>query len=198
MGGHLDAIHTVGQHMDEILDAAREDIEEGGKGFIFRNRVMNMNLPGVNPKVASFAWLLLAPLTSELGIIDTHVMRGLQQPEDSPSVRDYYKMERMQRAAKDASGYGHVPLGLYHWGLWDAIRNPGDHSDHSALRVLNPLPWDAPEAKWDAATSQRHGPWVGPPDFENSRIHMNQAADDFDQLYGDQPKGIVPNTGSQA
>ncbi len=193
MGGHLDAIETVGQHIEELRELALEDLSKGGKGHIFRNGVMNMNLPGVNPKVASFAWLLLAPMTSDLGIVDTHVMRGFKQAEESPKVRDYYKIERMQRAAKDATGYGHVPLGLYHWGLWDAIRNPGSHSDHSPLRVLDPLPWDSPEAQWDAATSQKSGPYKGSPEFEAARVHMQQAADDFDTYYGDQPGGMVPN-----
>ena len=193
MGGHLDGIEQVGQHINEIRKAAQKDIDEdGGRGFVFRNAVMNMNLPGVNPKVASFAWLLLAPMSSELGIIDTHVIRGLRRHETDMSPRDYYKFERMQRAAKDASGYGHMPLGLYHWGLWDQIRNPGEHSDHSPLRVLDPLPWDSPEAKWDAAYSARSGHWVGPEPFERVRPHMERAARDFDQEFAGQPSGLVP------
>lgn len=190
MGAHLDAIEKVGQHIDEIQDLAKKDLDEGGKGFIFRNGVMNMNLPGVNPKVASFAWLLLAPLSSELGIVDTHVLRGLRRTEADISPRDYYKMERMQRAAKDATGYGHVPLGLYHWGLWDQIRNPGSHSDHSPLRVLDPVPWK--EFTWDAASTAKAGPWAGPIAFENARGHIENAAVEFEKLFGDQPRGQVP------
>jgi hypothetical protein len=192
MGAHLDGIEQVGKHIDQIRDAALKDLDDGGKGFTFRNAVMNMNLPGVNPKVASFAWLLLAPMSSELGIIDTHVLRGLRRDESQNSVRDYYKHERMQRAAKDSTGYGHMPLGMYHWGLWDQIRNPGEHSDHSPLRVLDPLPWDSPEAKWDAASSARSGPWTGPMQFENARGHMERAARDFDQEMAGQPHAMVP------
>ena len=192
MGGHLDAIEQVGQHIDQIRDVALEDLQHGGKGLLFRNAIMNMNLPGVNPKVASFAWLLLAPMSSELGIIDTHVIRGLRRSEKDMTPRDYYKMERMQRAAKDATGYSHMPLGLYHWGLWDAIRNPGEHSDHSPLRVLDPLPWDSPDAKWDAATNAKSGPWVGPEAFENARGHIERAANDFDTEFAGQPQNLVP------
>ncbi len=190
MGGHLDAIEKVGQHIDEIQALAKKDLEEGGKGFIFRNGIMNMNLPGINPKVASFAWLLLAPLSSELGIIDTHIMRGMRQQGDSPSVKDYYKLERMQRAAKDATGYSHTPLGMYHWGLWDQIRNPGEHSDHSALRVLDPTPWDT--EKWDAATTMKAGPYAGPIPFEEARGHMLGAANEFDRQFEGQPHSQVP------
>ena len=192
MGTHLDAIEQVGQHIDQIRKAALEDLDQGGKGFIFRNAVMNMNLKGVNPKVASFAWLLLAPMTSELGIIDAHVIRGLRRNESDMNPRDYYKFERMQRAAKDATGYSHMPLGLYHWGLWDQIRNPGEHSDHSPLRVLDPLPWDSPDAKWDAALNARSGPWVGPDQFEAARGHIERAARDFDQEMAGQPIQMVP------
>lgn len=193
MGTHLDAIEEVGQHIDQIRDAALKDLDEdGGKGFIFRNAVMNMNLKGVNPKVASFAWLLLAPMTSELGIIDTHVLRGLRRSEQDMTPRDYYKLERMQRAGKDATGYSHLPLGMYHWGLWDAIRNPGEHSDHSPLRILDPVPWDSPSAKWDAAMNAKSGPWVGPMQFENARGHMEQTANDFDQEMAGQPHNLIP------
>jgi len=192
MGAHLDGIEAVGKNIDKIREAAHEDLKDGGKGFIFRNAVMNMNLAGVNPKVASFVWLLLAPMSSELGIIDTHVIRGLRRSEKDMNPRDYYKFERMQRAAKDATGYGHMPLGMYHWGLWDAIRNPGEHSDHSPLRALDPLPWDSPDAKWDAASSAHSGPWVGPQQFESARGHMEQAANDFDQAFAGQPSHLVP------
>ena len=198
MGNHLDAIAQVGQHIDDIREAALKDIEEdGGRGYVFRNAVMNMNLPGVNPKVASFAWLLLRPLTSELGIIDTHIARGIRRDPNAITPKDYYKYERMQRAAKDATGYSHVPLGVYHWGLWDAIRNPGEHSDHSPLRVLDPLPWDSPDAKWDAATSAKSeapGEWVGPPAFERGRGAMEQTAADFDQEFAGSPAAQVPQS----
>jgi len=194
MGAHLDALSEIGQHIEPIRQAALKDIEEdSGRGYIFRNAIMKMNIRGVNPKVASFAWLLLRPLTSELGIIDTHVARGLRRDPNAISLKDYYKYERMQRAAKDATGYSHVPLGLYHWGLWDAIRNPGQHSDHSALRVLDPLPWQ--DAQWDAATSQKTEPmgtWVGPPAFEQGRPAMEQAARDFDQEFSGSPATKVP------
>jgi hypothetical protein len=192
MGGHLDAIEQVGAHIDEIRDAALKDLDEGGKGLIFRQKLMNMNLKGVNPKVASFAWLLLAPLTSELGIIDTHIARGMRRDPNKISVKDYYKLERMQRAAKDATGYSHMPLGMYHWGLWDAIRNPGEHSDHSPLRILDPLPWDSPDAKWDASQTAKSGPWVGPMQFEDARGNIEGAARDFDQEFAQQPHGKVP------
>lgn len=194
MGGHLDAIAEVGQHIEDIRQAALKDLEEdGGKGFVFRNAVMNMNLKGVNPKVASFAWLLLSPLSSDLGIVDTHILRGLGYNTPNIPVRDYYKIERMEKAAKDASGYQHVPLGLYHWGLWDHIRNPGSHSDHSPLRVLDPQPWDDDAINWDAATTMKAGPFTGHHAFEATRPIMDSVARDFDYTFHEEPKNQVPD-----
>lgn len=195
MGAHLDAIEAVGDHVQEIRALALRDIEEdGGRGFIFRNGVMNLNLPGVNPKVASFAWLLLRPLSSELGIVDTHIMRGLHLNERDMGVRDYYKIERMQRAFKDSTGYQHMPLGLYHWGMWDMIRNPGAHSDHSTLRVLDPVPWDHSDVEWDAASSYRDkDAYVGPPHFEQGRQMAQLVSQQFEEEFGGQPRGRVPH-----
>jgi hypothetical protein len=33
------------------------------------------------------------------------------------------------------------PLGQYQWGVWDKIRTPGYHQDHSPLRVYDPTPY---------------------------------------------------------
>jgi hypothetical protein len=107
--------------------------------------------------------------------------------------REYYKLERMQRAFKDATGYGHVPLGIYHWGMWDMIRNPGEHSDHSPLRVLDPLPWDSPEAKWDAGTTAHSGyDYAGPIQFEHGRGPAEKAAIGFDAEFPGAPSHEVP------
>jgi hypothetical protein len=57
--------------------------------------------------------------------------------------RDYFKFERELAAGRDASGYNHVPLGQFQWGMWDYKRTgPGTHQDHSAMKVLDPKPHD--------------------------------------------------------
>jgi hypothetical protein len=75
---HLDAIEAVGKNIDSLARIAHEDMMEGGSGHLFRNAVLKLNVQGVNPKVASFAWLLLAPTNSQLGTMDTHMARALQ------------------------------------------------------------------------------------------------------------------------
>jgi hypothetical protein len=143
MGGHLKAIANVSRHVDGILEAALEDVHEhNGAGWHFRAYVLQLGISGVGPKVCSFAWLLLQPMTSELATIDTHILDVLGiHNEKQYNNRDYFGYERAFRARMDAAGYSHVPLGQAQWAMWDYKRTgPGSHQDHSAMRVLNPVP----------------------------------------------------------
>jgi hypothetical protein len=149
MYSHLKAIAQISYHADELLDAAVDDVQEyGGAGHHFRNTVLQLQIPGVGPKVASLAWLLLQPVTSELATIDSHMMEALGHDYSEMNDRDYYKYERELRTGRDAAGYGHVPLGQFQWGMWDYKRSgPGSHQDHSPLRPLNPTPHD--QVQWE-------------------------------------------------
>lgn len=143
MGIYLKAISKISKHADELLDAALEDVKaHDGAGHHFRAKVLQLNISGVGPKVASFAWLLLQPLTSQLATIDIHMMDVLgHKYEKEMNNRDYFKFERELAAGRDAAGYGHIPLGAFQWGMWDHKRTgPGSHQDHSAMRVLDPVP----------------------------------------------------------
>lgn len=145
MGSHLKSISQISQHVDELLDAALKDIQEhDGTGHHFRSKVLSLGIPGVGPKVASFAWLLLAPGTSQLATIDTHMMDVLGHDyAKNMNNRDYFRFERELAAGRDAAGYGHVPLGQFQWGMWDYKRTgEGTHQDHSAMKVLDPIPHD--------------------------------------------------------
>lgn len=143
MGGHMKALAQVGQHIDELTTAALQDARSGGEGYHFRQTLLGLGIAGVGPKVASFAWLLLKPTTSQLGTIDTHMLSLLGHDESDLNPRDYYRMERELASRRDAAGYGDVPLGAFQWGMWDARRTGiGSHQDHSAMKVLNPVSHD--------------------------------------------------------
>lgn len=146
MGTHLKAVAQISTHADALLKAALEDVHEhDGSGRHFRSAVMQLGVPGCGPKVASFAWLLLQPTTSQLATIDTHMMDVLGKNYDKETnTRDYFARERELQAGRDAAGYGHVPLGAFQWGMGDIKRTgEGSHQDHSGLRVLDPVPYDA-------------------------------------------------------
>jgi len=146
MGTHLQSIAKISQHVDQILEAALYDVhQKDGSGHHFRAAVLQLGISGVGPKVCSFAWLLLQPMTSQLATIDTHMMDVLGHNfEKDMNNRDYFKFERELAAGRDAAGYGGpdgMPLGMFQWGMWDHKRTgPGSHQDHSAMKVLDPVP----------------------------------------------------------
>lgn len=191
MGAHLKAISQISQHADELTQAALEDVQQhDGSGHHFRAKVLQLGIPGAGPKVASFAWLLLQPMTSQLATIDTHMMEALGHNYDREmNNRDYYKFERELAAGRDASGYAHMPLGAFQHAMWDFKRTgPGTHQDHSAMRVVDPVPHD--QVDW---TPKPMMPWTSPDWWENTQDARNQVGQEWDdQIAPNWPKNSVP------
>jgi hypothetical protein len=197
MGTHLKAIGKISQHADEILEAALQDVREhDGTGHHFRAAVLALGVPGVGPKVCSFAWLLLQPMTSQLATIDTHMMDVLGHNYDKEmNNRDYFKFERELAAGRDAAGYSHVPLGAFQWGMWDFKRTgPGSHQDHSAMRVLNPLPHSSVD--WvGKATNLKGDTWLNqaPDWWQNTQPARDAVAQDWDEnVASNWPQNSIP------
>lgn len=133
---------SIGPYVEEIRQAALEDIARGGDGKYYRQAITNLNIPGVGPKIAAFTWLLLAPKTSKLATIDRHMMRHFGEKEDAPKdLSAYMNMERKLDQERKDSGYNDVPLGAYQWAVWDHTRTPGYHQDHTPLKPLDPTDW---------------------------------------------------------
>lgn len=184
MGTHLKAIAQLSKHIDEITKAALEDVKEhDGSGHHFRSTVLELNVPGVGPKVCSFAWLLLQPATSQLATIDVHMMDVLgHNYEKEMNDRNYFKFERELAAGRDAAGYNHIPLGQFQWGMWDYKRTgPGSHQDHSGLKVLNPTPHNEIDWAQKAAPAPTEDRWDVPQWWGDTEPARQQVADDWDQ-----------------
>jgi hypothetical protein len=197
MGTHLKAISKISQYADRILDAALEDVQNhDAAGHHFRKAVLDLAIPGVGPKVCSFSWLLLQPLTSQLATIDTHMMDVLgHHYEKDMNNRDYFKFERQLQAGRDASGYGHVPLGTFQWGMWDYKRTgPGSHQDHSAMAVLDPKPHD--QIDWASkALNLKGNEWLkqGPEWWQATQPHRDAVGSEWDQTFAKQvPSNSYP------
>lgn len=194
MGTHLKAIAQISTHADALLKAALEDVHEhDGSGHHFRSAVMQLGVSGVGPKVASFAWLLLQPTTSQLATIDVHIMDVLgHNYEKDMSTRDYFKYERELQAGRDAAGYGAIPLGAFQWGMWDAKRTgEGSHQDHSGLRALDPVPHDSID--WQQKEKMLRGDqtWQAPDWWKNTEPARKQVGEEWDeQIEG--PRTKVP------
>jgi phosphohistidine swiveling domain-containing protein len=143
---------ALGPYADQIYQAAMDDIEQGGTGELFRDRILKLGIPGVGAKVSSFAWLALAPTSSELGTIDVHMMRHLDQDRESPkNQKEYFELEQRLRQERDEL-YPGVPLTQYQWGVWDKRRTPGFHQDHTPLRPVDPTPYT--DVQWERPKRQ--------------------------------------------
>ncbi len=148
----LKSIARASRYADVLHRAALEDVDNhGGKGHHFRSTALNLRVPGVTPQAASMAWYLLSPTTSQLAPVDAHHMEALGRDHAKEmNDRDYFKFERELAAGRDASGYAHMPLGMFAQSLWDHKRfGEGYHSDHDGIRVANPKSvhhhdWDTP------------------------------------------------------
>lgn len=162
--GNLRRLAQLGPYAEELRQAALEDLMQGGSGHVFRQRVLDMQIPGIGPKVTSFAWLILQPTTSELATLDLWMMRHLQKPYESPrNDNEYLQLEQQLQEERD-SLYGQgVPLGQYQWAVWDKLRTPGVHQDHSPFRVIDPphymdVEWSGPRAIDRAQETRRKAP----------------------------------------
>lgn len=188
MGTHLKAIAQISQHADEILKAALEDVHNhDGAGHHFRASVMQLGVSGVGQKVCSFAWLLLQPMTSQLATMDVHMMKVLgHNYEKDMNTRDYGKYERELVAGRDAAGYGHMPLGAFQWTMWDNRRTgEGSHQDHSAFRVMDPVPYD--QIKWETSVNPSGRPEYDPPIpdwWQNTQPIRDQVGQEWDENQG--------------
>jgi hypothetical protein len=156
---------ALGPYAEELRQAAIEDLTLDGSGRTFRQRVLDMQIPGLGPKVASFAWLILQPTTSELATLDLWMMRHLDQRYESPrDAREYLELEQQLQAERDQVYGDQVPLGQYQWAVWDKLRTPGVHQDHSPFRVIDPpnymeVDWSGPSAIDRAQEKRRMTPY---------------------------------------
>lgn len=197
MGTHLKSIAKIGQHANDLLDAALADVHDhDGAGHHFRSTVLQLGVPGVGPKVVSFAWLLLQPMTSQLATIDTHMMDVLGHNYDKDmNNRDYFGFERELAAGRDAAGYSHIPLGAFQWGMWDFKRTgPGSHQDHSAMRALDPIPHHTID--WVGKQQNLKGDsWLqqSPDWWRNTQSARDKAAQEWkDNVASSTPRDQVP------
>jgi hypothetical protein len=189
---HIRPIAALGHHANDLLRAARNDVANNeGRGHHWRKEVLSLGIPGVGPKEASFAWLLLQPKTSQLALMNPDVAEILGHKPEDCNDRDYFKHERELAAGRDAAGYTHVPLGQFSWGMWDYRHKPGFHSDLTPLRAVDPHPHD--QFDWANYEIPPVGSWHKPYWWDSTKDAREQTADEFDKSLGVQfPAHEVP------
>ena len=153
-GRDVQTMAKLMRHLDQITEAALVDIHNhDGKGHHFR--VVVMHLADLDPKTVGLMWLLLAPYTSQLSMIDESMRGALGHHSDGKAARDYFLHERELLTHRDGMGLSHIPLGHFNLAVngslpmpqtkESAIHNVPQQQDLSAFRVENPTPaWQVP------------------------------------------------------
>jgi hypothetical protein len=186
------AVSDISKNIKGVTKAALEDIKKGGKGHHFRSSLMK-EYPSkdIKPHHIDEAWHYLAPETNQLGIIDPEILKILGNKKDESSTRDYFKSERELQAGRDASGYGHMPLGQFSKALKNVShQSPGHHPDKKHLHTLHPTPHT--EVDWNKKEKKSDKPKV-PKWFADTKKARKQVARDWDKAEGiSHPKDVVP------
>lgn len=178
---HIKPITEVSNNIRNITKHAIEDIKKGGKGHHFRSSVMQEHQID-DPHAIDEAWFYLAPETSQLGIIDPKISKLLGYKDDDLNIRDYFKAERELQAARDASGYGHMPLGQFSKALKNAAYHGfGHHPSKDHLHPIKPSAHN--EIDWTSRKKKADKPKI-PNWFNDTKNIRKQVGKDWDRTEG--------------
>lgn len=189
---HVKPISDISKNIKGVTKAALEDIEKGGKGHHFRSSLMKQYFTrDMDPHQIDEAWFYLAPETSQLGMITPEILGILGRKKDDLNLRDYFKAERELQAARDASGYGHMPLAQFSKGLKNVtLHLPGHHPSKDHLHALKPTPHE--HVAWDKRDKKSDKPKT-PSWFNDTKPARKQVAKDWDKAEAvNHPKGAIP------
>ena len=135
----LAKVEDVLRMMDVSLDPeqARRIAEidltaSNGSGHVFRAFAVEQ---GLDPRTASKAWVLLAPLASQLALDNESLRRCIRLA----STMSHWHYERAISSIRHELGHDHVPLGIYSASLADML----SRSDPRVHEVVSSLMYDA-------------------------------------------------------
>jgi len=189
---HIEPISNISKNIQNVTRSAVEDMEKGGKGHHFRSSLMKKDFArDLDPNQIDEAWYYLAPETSQLGIITPEILKIMGRKNDDLNLRDYFKAERELQAGRDASGYGHMPLGQFSKGLKNASYQEGGH--HPSKEHLHPIiPKPHTEVNWDKRQPKAEKPKI-PGWFNDTKKARKAVGDQWDKSEAiKHPKGAIP------
>lgn len=189
---HIKPISDISKNIKDITEFALQDIEKGGRGHHFRSSLMKKYFTrDMDPHQIDEAWFYLAPETSQLGIISPEILKVLGRKKDDLNLRDYFKAERELQAARDASGYGHMPLGQFSKALKNvSYIDIGDHPSKTHLHSIKATPHDYID--WNARPKKNAKPKI-PGWFNDTKPARKQVAKDWDRTEAiEHPKDSIP------
>lgn len=192
MAHNIESIANISANIQIITQAALDDINNGGKGYQFRVALMNQDFAkDLEIDQIDDAWFYLAPETSQLGILGPEIFSALGRKNSDKNIRDYFKAERELYAARDASGYGHMPLGQFSKALRNVmIQSLGHHPSKDHFHLIYPTPHT--EVDWDGRDSKADKPRI-PSWFNDTKKIRKDVARAWDRTEGiNYPKDAIP------
>ena len=191
LASNIKPLSSVADHLEDLSNAAKEDLHRGGRGHHFRASTLKKNLEGLGPDKVSEAWLYLSPYTSQLGVLTPSIVKSLGHKPGELHPRDYFKAERQLQSGRDAAGYNHMPLGQFSHGLNNSMHYPaGHHPARQQLHTINPtkhhhMDWSQ---KQQPAFKPKSPGW-----WNNTKPQRTQAGKDWDRAEAiKHPKGVIP------
>lgn len=189
---HIKPICDISKNIKDVTKFALEDLEKGGRGHHFRSSLMKQFFSkDMEPHQIDEAWFYLAPETSQLGIISPEVLKILGHKGDDFNIRDYFKAERELQAARDASGYNHMPLGQFSKALKNiSYIDVGTHPSKTHLHAIKATPYD--HIDWDLRPKKNAKPRI-PNWFNDTKQVRKQVAKEWNRSEGiKHPKDAIP------
>lgn len=191
---HIKPISEISANIKDVTKAALEDVEKGGSGHHFRASLLKRYFTNndIEPDKIDEAWHYLAPETNQLGIITPEMRKALGHKKGDLNLRDYFKAERELMAARDASGYGHMPLGQFSKALKNSMQyqQPGHHPTKQHLHSLHPTPHN--DINWNQRKKKSLKLFV-PKWFANTKNERKQIGKDWDRAQAiEHPQGAIP------
>lgn len=192
MAHNIGSIASVSANIQVITQAALDDINNGGKGHHFRFTILNQDFANdLDVDQIDETWFYLAPETSQLGILDSSLLKALGSKKDDLSLRDYFKIERELHGARDASGYSHMPLGQFSKALKNMMyQTIGHHPTKDHFHLIYPTPHT--EIDWDGRDLKLDKPRI-PSWFNETKKIRKQIGKDWNRIEGvNYPKDAIP------
>jgi hypothetical protein len=188
---HIEPICEIANSIKDVTRIALEDIGQGGKGHHFRSSLMQQLSEDISPEQIDEAWFYLAPMTSQLGVVNSDILKALGHKKEDLGVRDYFKAERQLQGARDASGYEHLPLAQFSKGLKNLMRqSPGYHPTKLHLHVISPS--DHNHIDWSTRENKSEKPSI-PAWFNDTKDVRKQIGKAWDRMEAlEHPKDAIP------
>ena len=137
-GSHLDALASIDEAWLNGKISKFETVPVSYEEQVtWRSELVSL-IHGMSYKTVSFALLIYSPLACQLVPVDRHHLRRLaQNPNRTPTGKQYIAIELALQAERDEHGYKNLPLGTWASWKWAEQRDGVDAESYPSHRALS-------------------------------------------------------------